>query len=323
MAQDRLAALRAQRQQNAPADRAQGTYEMGVRTHTNDTNGATDPMSDYYAEITSIQDAIQQFDTNITRISDLHSRSLNTLDESASQQNATQLEELVADTRQLSNSIKERVKSLEGYTSSGAQDAKIRKNRTAFVRSKFMEALQRYQEVERQYRAKYKERVERQFKIVKPDATPDEVAAVVNDDQAGGSQIFAQAISSSNRYGDSRAAYREVQERHQDIRRIEQTLTELAQLFNDMATLVAEQEEELQGIHDKGETAADEIEKGLAHTETAVKHARSARRKKWICFWICVIVALAAIGIGVGVYFGPGGPGYNNSHKSQNNTNNG
>jgi syntaxin 1B/2/3 len=88
---------------------------------------------------------------------------------------------------------------------------------------------------------------------VKPDATPDEVAAVVNDDdQAGGGQIFAQAVSlrshgkcdvlisfavqltSSTRYGDSRAAYREVQDRHQDLRRIEQTLGELGQLFNDV-----------------------------------------------------------------------------------------
>jgi syntaxin 1B/2/3 len=38
----------------------------------------------------------------------------------------------------------------------------------------------------------------------------------------------------SNRYGESRAAYREVQERHQDIQRIEKTLGELAQLFNDV-----------------------------------------------------------------------------------------
>ena len=41
-------------------------------------------------------------------------------------------------------------------------------------------------------------------------------------------------ISSSNRYGESRQAYREVQERHQDIQRIEVTLAELAQLFNDV-----------------------------------------------------------------------------------------
>jgi len=38
----------------------------------------------------------------------------------------------------------------------------------------------------------------------------------------------------SNRYGESRAAYREVQERHDDIKRIEQTIAELAQLFNDV-----------------------------------------------------------------------------------------
>lgn len=37
--------------------------------------------------------------------------------------------------------------------------------------------------------------------------------------------------------------------------------------------------------------------------DTAVKHARSARRKRWICFFILVIVILAAVGIGVGVYF--------------------
>lgn len=41
----------------------------------------------------------------------------------------------------------------------------------------------------------------------------------------------------SNRLGDSRAAYREVQERHADIKKIEKTLTELAQLFNDVSVV--------------------------------------------------------------------------------------
>jgi syntaxin 1B/2/3 len=38
----------------------------------------------------------------------------------------------------------------------------------------------------------------------------------------------------SNRYGEAKSAYREVQERHEDIKKIERTLTELAQLFNDV-----------------------------------------------------------------------------------------
>ena len=68
---------------------------------------------------------------------------------------------------------------------------------------------------------------------VKPDASPDEVKAVVDDDQGG--QIFSQALMNSNRYGEARSAYREVQERHADIKKIERTLTELAQLFNDVS----------------------------------------------------------------------------------------
>jgi len=88
---------------------------------------------------------------------------------------------------------------------------------------------------------------------VKPDATPEEVRAVVNDEQGG--QIFSQAVCIdvfinpenqinsyfvqllNSRYTDSRAAYREVQERHEDIKRIEQTLAELAQLFNDVCSI--------------------------------------------------------------------------------------
>ncbi|KAF8493127.1 hypothetical protein JB92DRAFT_3235048 [Gautieria morchelliformis] len=64
---------------------------------------------------------------------------------------------------------------------------------TGLVKQKFVEAIQNYQQVEQQYRAKYKQRMEQQFKIVKPDATPNEVKVVVNDDQGG--QIFAQAVS--------------------------------------------------------------------------------------------------------------------------------
>ncbi len=38
----------------------------------------------------------------------------------------------------------------------------------------------------------------------------------------------------NSRYTESGAAYREVQERHEDIKRIAKTLDELAQLFNDV-----------------------------------------------------------------------------------------
>jgi hypothetical protein len=66
----------------------------------------------------------------------------------------------------------------------------------------------------------------------------------------------------NNRIGESRAAYREVQERHQDLQRIEQTIAELAQLFNDMAILVEEQGEQVKAIENTTQTVQTDTEAG-------------------------------------------------------------
>lgn len=250
-------------------------------------------MSDFYAEISSIQDTIKTFNANISRIDELHSRSLNNTDDAAAQRNASQLQELVEDTSAMSTTLKRRVKDLERQGGSG-RDAQIRKQQTALVKSKFVDAIQSYQTVEQQYRQKYKQRMERQFKIVKPDATPEEVRAVVNDENGG--QIFSQALMNSSRYGESRAAYREVQERHQDIKRIEQTIAELAQLFNDMSMLVEQQDETINTIQATAEVVEKDMETGLHHTGKAVGSARSARKKRWICFFLSLLI-LAIIAI--------------------------
>ncbi|KAI0818548.1 t-SNARE [Irpex lacteus] len=260
-------------------------------------------MTEFYNEISSIQDEIETYKANVARISDLHNKTLNSTDEGANRQNAGILEDLVAQTRELGNKIKQRIQTLESQPLQPGQDARIKKNRTDFARSKFVEALQNYQQVERDYRARYKQRVERQFRIVKPTATQEEINAVVNDTSGSGDQIFAQALSNSSAYGESRAAYREVQDRHADIQRIERTLEELAQLFNDMSVLVAQQDEIINTIDTQAAKVEDDTRQGLEQTEKAVVHARAARRKRWICFFLFLLVC-AILAIVLGVVFG-------------------
>lgn len=49
-------------------------------------------------------------------------------------------------------------------------------------------------------------------------------------------ELFAdeKQLTTSTRYGESRAAYREVQERQQELQKVEATLAELAQLFSEV-----------------------------------------------------------------------------------------
>lgn len=336
MARDRLAALRAQngndgytnmsddnsypsqpyssRPSNPYAQQDNGRYEMS-NVHNSTTQltiGDAGDMSSFYTEISSIQDQIRSYNDTVQRIADLHNRSLNQTDEATAQRNTAQLEQLLDEVSGLSSQLQRRIKDLMSKSLPG-RDGQIRAQQTNLVNAKFVEAIQNYQVVERDYRAKSKQRVERQFKIVKPDATPEEIRAAVNDD-SGNNQIFSQALMNSNRFGESRAAYREVQSRHEDLKKIEKTLTELAQLFNDMSVLVAQQDETIDTIEHAAMETHKDMEAGLKHTEAAVESARGARKKRWICFFIILIILIiVAIVVAVQVVRINGNKSNNNS----------
>jgi syntaxin 1B/2/3 len=74
---------------------------------------------------------LRTFNDNVARIGDLHSRSLNNVDDAAAQRNAAQLDELVEETSALSATLKKRVKVLEAQKSSG-RDGQIRQQQVGF-----------------------------------------------------------------------------------------------------------------------------------------------------------------------------------------------
>jgi len=234
---------------------------------------------------------------NVAQISALRSRSLHAIDDS-SQADTNRLTSLTEETRAAMQEIKARIKTLEAAPAT--TDAQLRSNRISVLRSHFLEALQEYQREEQEGRAKSRQRVERQLKIVKPDATTEEVAEAVN---GGGEQIFSQALMNSTRYAEGRQALREVQQRQQDIAKVEQTLAELAQLFQEMATLVEQQDAVINNVETTAQAVTVDTEKGVKETEKAVVHARAYRKKRWICFFLFVLV-LVILAIVLGVVFG-------------------
>ena len=78
-------------------------------------------------KVSSIQEEIRTFNSNVQQISELHSRTLNNVDDEASQRNASQLEALVEDTAALSAVLKRRIKALQRQIGSG-REAQIKSN---------------------------------------------------------------------------------------------------------------------------------------------------------------------------------------------------
>lgn len=161
-------------------------------------------------------------------------------------------------------------------------DLPMRKTQHAALKKKFIETIQRYQDIERTYQQKYRQRVERQIKIVQPNATQDEIERVLDSDEPP--QIFAQSLMQSNRSGQAKAVLSEVQSRHDDIKKIEKTILELHQLFVDMQMMVEQQAETLNQIETHAETTVVDLEQGNQDIGKAIVSARSTRAVSQILY---------------------------------------
>lgn len=94
-------------------------------------------------------------------------------------------------------------------------------------------------------------------------------------------------------------------------------MLELAELFQDLDNLVVQQETQVAQIETKGEEIQENVVKGNEELDTGIKSARSARKKKWICFWLAILLLLViggAVAIYVVVNKKPGSNNNNNNN---------
>lgn len=233
-------------------------------------------------ECRDIDRGIDTIERNLEQLRMLQQRTLDDADSSSSSSANQQLDSLSADTMSMYRSLTERVRTIKSNP-----DSRTPKNnpQVGRVDRRLKSAIQQYQQVESQFRKRTQDQMARQYRIVRPDASEQEVRQAVED--TSNTQVFQQALMQSDRQGRARAALSAVQDRHKALVKIEEQMVELSQLFQDMDTLVIQQEAAVMQIEQKGEEVVDNLDKGNEEMGTAVKSARAARKKKWICLGIC------------------------------------
>ena len=233
-------------------------------------------------ECRDIDRGIDTVEQNLEQLRMIQQRTLDDADSSGSSAANRQLDSLSADTMSLYRELTERVRTIK--SSPEASSAKNNPHVTRIDR-RLKAAITQYQQVESQFRKRTQDQMARQYRIVRPDASEQEIQAAVEDTTGG--QVFSQAMMQSDRQGRARAALSAVQDRHQALQKIEQQMVELAQLFQDMDTLVVQQEAAVTQIEQKGEEVVENLDKGNQEIGVAVNTARKTRKKKWICLGIC------------------------------------
>ncbi|KAH0414313.1 t-SNARE, partial [Aureobasidium melanogenum] len=174
-------------------------------------------------------------------------------------------------------------------------------------------AINNYQTIESQFRKEVQEQQRRQYLIVNPDATEQEIIQAT--ESGADTQIFQQALLNSDRRGQAQSTLANVRQRHDAIQQIERTMTELAQLFQDLDNIVMQQEPMIMNIEEKAEETQTNMVQANEHLDVATSKARSARRKKWYCLGICIAIVIVIVLIVI-IYLAA--TGKLGSHKSNN-----
>ncbi len=230
-------------------------------------------------ECRAIDSAIDGIEQSIERQRMLQERSLIEADATSTRR---ELDSVSSETMAMFRQVTDRVRMVksvpEGRQARNA--AQVGK-----VERRLKEVNMGFQRAESEFRKRTQEQMERQYRIVRPNASDAEVRAAV-EDTSGNAQVFQQALMQGNRMGQATTTLNAVRARQAEMQRIEQTLGELAQLFNDLSVMIEQQETQVVDISQKTEMVVEDMQQANVEIGTAVHTARSTRKKKWICLGI-------------------------------------
>ncbi|KAG7476377.1 hypothetical protein MATL_G00082230 [Megalops atlanticus] len=175
---------------------------------------------------------------------------------------------------------------------------RIQKTQHSELSRRFVEVMTLYSEAQVAFREKSKGRILRQLEITGKSTTDEELENML---ESGNASVFISDVISDSQI--TRQALSEIESRHQDILRLESSIRELHEMFQDMAMLVETQGEMINNIEKNVNNAAEYVARAEKETKKAVRYQSNARRK-YIILAIVVLVLLGVIALIVGLSVG-------------------
>lgn len=265
-------------------------------------------MSDFFEAVERVKENINLIKVSTKRIGEIDQQvSFATTSEKEAEL-SKELAPEINKTNRRAKETKDTLKKLKDETDKATQDKsakdselRIRENLVNTLTRKFVDVMKEYQAAQQQFKANIKKKVKRQVQIVKPDATTEEIDAVLKSG-GGAGEVMKSAILKGDAADSIRNAFLNVADKYQDVLTLEASVAELHQMFLDFALLTEQQGELLDQIEFQVKAASDYIEQGNVDIVEAIDLQKSIRRKQ-CCIIITVLVIIGAIvGIAIGVY---------------------
>uniref|UniRef100_A0A6Q2YSI0 Syntaxin-1A n=1 Tax=Esox lucius TaxID=8010 RepID=A0A6Q2YSI0_ESOLU len=208
----------------------------------------------------------------------------------------SELEKLMTDIKTFANKVRSKLKGIEQsieheeVLNRSSADLRIRKTQHSTLSRKFVEVMSEYNATQSDYRERCKGRIQRQLEITGRNTTNEELESML---ESGNPAIFTSGIIMDSNI--NQQAMNEIETRHTEIIKLENSIRELHDMFMDMAMLVESQGEMIDRIEYNVEHAVDYVERAVSDTKKAVKYQSKARRKKILIIICCVVLGIVVV----------------------------
>jgi syntaxin 1A len=286
MTKDRLAELRRVRAHSEDGDDVE---DVAINM---DAGGAF--MEEFFEQVEEIRTNIEKIAANVEEVKKKHSAILSA--PQPDDKDKEELEELMAEIKKTANKVRGKLKVIEQNieqeenSNKTSADLRIRKTQHATLSRRFVEVMSDYNTTQTDYRERCKGRIQRQLEITGRSVQGEELENML---ESGNPAVFTQGIVMETQQAKQSLA--DIEARHRDIIKLEDSIRELHDMFVDMAMLVESQGEMIDRIEFNVEKSVDYVDTAVADTKKALEYQSKARRKK-IMILICVsILAILVI----------------------------
>lgn len=257
-------------------------------------------MEDFFNEVEEIRIMIDKIQANVEEVKKKHSAILSA--PQSDEKTKQELEDLMADIKKTANRVRGKLKGIEQnieqeeQTNKSNADLRIRKTQHSALSRKFVEVMTEYNRTQTDYRERCKGRIQRQLEITGRATTNEELEEML---EQGNSAVFTQGIIMETQQAKQTLA--DIEARHADIIKLENSIRELHDMFMDMAMLVESQGELVDRIEYHVEQSGNYVAQGQQELVQANKYMSKARKKK-VLIAVCVAITLIILIVFLAIY---------------------
>lgn len=252
------------------------------------------PLESFYSAVNEVQTMVRDIQTMAVELQGKHGEKMQTADAQKGAAIEEDIQSLSSKINDNTKKCKEKLDQISKQTAklketpeSEANNAgviKIQQNQHAHLLKTFMSAVQEYQRIQSENEKNYRDQTKRriQMKYTNSDGT------TISDEEA--SKLAQEALDQGTEnaiFQQSKDTLAQIIETRNDILKIEKSMRELNQLFQDLAVLVNDQQEAMDNILVNVQNSVKYVEKGREELGKAKKYAKKSRKK--MC-WLLVIV---------------------------------